>query len=305
MTGTTPGQPHRVWIDTDPAVGVAGCDVDDGYAIVQALASVELEIAGISTVFGNAPIEVVHPIAAELLDVAEAKVPLYRGAGSAQELGSPTPASEALARALETGPLSVLALGPLTNVATVPLTRPELSGAIEEVVAVAGRRPGQRFMVGERGPLPDFNVECDPSAAAVLLASEVPLILAGFEVATHVLLTPAHLGRLRDGPPASRWLAERSDGWMAWWAEHLACEGFHPFDTLAVGFLVVPQLIECEDLQAAMVRVPTGEADYRGRTPVTPQLHAASALPGGRPVRYAARARPGFADDLMGRLLGP
>lgn len=303
MTSTTPGPPRRVWIDTDPAVGVAGCDVDDGYAIVQALASVELEIAGISTVFGNAPIEVAHPIAAELLDVAQARVPLHRGAGSSEELGSPTPASEALARALEIGPLSVLALGPLTNVATVLRTRPELTGAIEEVVAVAGRRPGQRFMVGDRGPLPDFNTECDPAAAAVLLASDAPVTLAGFEVATHVLLTPAHLDRLRGGPRASRWLAERSDGWMAWWAEHLACEGFHPFDTLAVGVLVAPQLIECEDLQAAMVRVPTGEADDRGRAPVAPQLHAAPALGGGRRVRYAARARPGFADDLMARLL--
>ncbi|MGH9104805.1 MAG: hypothetical protein ACRDZX_03015 [Acidimicrobiales bacterium] len=56
---------RRVWIDTDPAVGVPGADVDDGYALLQALRSPELEVAGVSTIFGNAPIEVAYPISAE------------------------------------------------------------------------------------------------------------------------------------------------------------------------------------------------------------------------------------------------
>lgn len=304
MTEGSATRPTRVWIDTDPAVGVPGCDVDDGYAIVQALGSPELEVVGVSTVFGNAPIDVVHPIACELLDVAGATVPVFRGAGSATELGKPSEASEALCGALAAAPLRVLALGPLTNVATVVRTHPELARRIEEVVAVAGRRPRQRFMVGDRGPLPDFNVECDPEAAVALMgAAQVPVALAGFEVATHVLITPAHLDVLLEGPPAARWLAERSDAWMAWWAEHLGSEGFHPFDTLAVGVLVAPELIELDEMEAAVVRTEPGEADYRGGTPVEAQLLAAPSLARGRPVRYATRAVPGFAEDLVGRLL--
>lgn len=298
--------PRRVWIDTDPAVGVPGADVDDGYALVQAFRSPELEVVGISTVFGNAPEEVAHPIAAELLEVAGVGVPLHRGAASAEELGTPSPATEAMAVALADGPLTVLALGPLTNVATVLRTHPELAGRIVEVVAVAGRRPGQEFLVGGRGPFPDFNLECDPDAAATLLAaSEVPLTLAGFEVATHALLTSTHLERLAAGPPAARWLAERSTGWLGFWAEHLGTDGFHPFDTLAVGTLVAPDLIGCERLQAALVEVPASVPDLRGRPASGIELRVAPALGGGRTVRYASRADPGFVDDLCDRLLRP
>ena len=298
--------PRRVWIDTDPAVGVPDADVDDGYALVQALRSPELEVVGISTVFGNAPVEVAHPIAAELLEVVGAGVPLHRGAASAEELGTPSEASESLAVALVEDPLTVLALGPLTNVATVLRTNPELAGRIVEVVAVAGRRPGQRFLVGERGPFPDFNLESDPDAAAILLAaSEVPLTLAGFEVATHALLTPTHLERLTTGPPAARWLAERSTGWLGFWAEHLGTDGFHPFDTLAVGTLVAPLLISCEPLQAALVEVPANVPDLRGRPTGGVELQVAPALPGGRRVRYASRADAAFVDDLLARLLRP
>lgn len=302
-----PRTARRVWIDTDPAAGVAGCDVDDGYAILQALRSPELDVAGVTTVFGNAPLEVAHPIAAELLQVAGAgHIPLHRGAAGPGELGTPTAASGALAAALAAGPLTILALGPLTNVATALLTQPEIAARIDSVVAVAGRRPGQRFLVGERGPLPDFNLECDPRAAGVLLAAAgVPVILAGFEVATHVLIGPAHLDRLRAGPPAARWLAERSDGWLAWWSAQLGTEGFHPFDTLAVGVLAAPGLIVTEPAQAAVVPVPAAGPGWRGRPGPAFELHAAPSLPGGRPAMYARAARPGFASDLMTRLLRP
>ncbi|MGH9304348.1 MAG: nucleoside hydrolase [Acidimicrobiales bacterium] len=298
--------PRRVWIDTDPAVGVPGADVDDGYAILQALRSPELDIVGISTTFGNAPLDVAHRLAAELLVVAGATVPLHRGAASASERGAPSEASEALAEALSAGPLTVLALGPLTNVATLLLTHPDLAGQIVEVVAVAGRRPGQRFTVGGRGPLADFNFECDPEAASALLdAAGVPVTLAGFEVATHAVFSPAHVARLAAGPPPARWLAERSGGWLDFWAEHLGTCGFHPFDTLAVGCLVVPELIGFEMLQAAVVPVAISELDYRGRPGVGVELQAAPALPGGRPVRYASSARCGFVEDLVDRLLRP
>ena len=45
-----------VWIDTDPAIGEKERDVDDGLALVQAFRSPELEIRGVSVVFGNAPL---------------------------------------------------------------------------------------------------------------------------------------------------------------------------------------------------------------------------------------------------------
>lgn len=300
---------RRVWIDTDPAVGEPGCDVDDGYAILQAINSPELTIAGISTVFGNAALDVTHEIARQLLTVVRAEhVALHRGAAGPGKLAVPTAASDALSAELDNAPLTILALGPLTNVATALTTHPELAPRIEQLVIVAGRRPGQRFMIGQRGPLPDFNLESDPQACQTILAAvEVPLVLAGFEVATHVRLEPADLERLAQGPPAARWLAERSGDWLRRWSERLDLNGFHPFDTLAVGVVLTPQLIECETVEVALVTTAGhDEPNWRGAPPPTPaELHAAQRLPDGRPALYAATARPRFRDDLMRRLLRP
>jgi len=59
--------PQAVWIDTDPAVGEPDRDVDDGLALVQAFRSPELDIRGVSVVFGNAPLDRGLPIARRLV----------------------------------------------------------------------------------------------------------------------------------------------------------------------------------------------------------------------------------------------
>lgn len=287
--------PRPVWIDTDPAVGLPGRDVDDGYAILQALGSPELAVAAISTVFGNASRPEADRIAAELLRLADASsIPLHPGADGPGHRAL-TAASRALAEALARAPLTILALGPLTNIAATLHAHPELSAQIERLVFVGGRRPGQRFTIGDRGPLGDFNVECDPAACAEVLRHDMPLVLAGFEVSTHATLTRTHLDRLRSGPPAARWLADHSEDWLRMWSDELDHDGFHPFDTLAVAAVATPEQIRLESLSAALVA-----ADHP--PPGDVELHAASSIPTGRPVDYAASSERGFVEDLMARL---
>ena len=60
-------EPKNVWIDTDPAVGIPGADVDDGLALIQAFHSPEMRVRGVSAVFGNAPLEQTFPIATEMI----------------------------------------------------------------------------------------------------------------------------------------------------------------------------------------------------------------------------------------------
>ena len=289
--------PRPVWIDTDPAVGQPGADVDDGYALLQALRSSELEVVGISTVFGNAPRPIGDRIIRELLTLAGMPdIPVHSGASKAEELERPTSASRALARELRKRPLTILALGPLTNIATVLASNPELTDQIDEIVFVGGRRPGQRFSVAGRRPLPDFNLECDPLAAERTLETSVPLTLAGFEVSTHATIVDAHLDRLAAGPPAAQWLAANSRGWMQQWRDQFEYHGFHPFDTLAVATVATPQLITLESASASLVPV---DCDAPGNI----ELHAALGDAAPRPVRYSTRASPRFVEDLMSRLL--
>ncbi len=173
-----PPTPTVVWIDTDPSVEPGGHEVDDGFALIQAFHSPELIIRGISVVFGNAELEKAVPIAREIVrQFAQGSLAVYPGASSGQQLGRPTEAAQRLAEALRHEPLTILALGPLTNVATVLSMHPELRDRIIRVIAVAGRRPGQQFLVGTRNhkPFRDFNFELDPQAFDVVLQAGVPL----------------------------------------------------------------------------------------------------------------------------------
>src|SRR5436190_4488585 len=118
--GYVPAFSKAVWIDTDPSVQKGVHEVDDGFALVQAFRSNELAIRGISVVFGNSPLAEAYPIGQDLVKrYGPPKMPVYRGAAGAAELGIETPASRALADALKKERLTILVLAPATNVATV------------------------------------------------------------------------------------------------------------------------------------------------------------------------------------------
>lgn len=283
-----------VWIDTDSAVGVPGADIDDGYALLQALGSRTVEVIGVSTVYGNADLEVVHPIAEELLEVAGAyETPLHWGASEPGDLGHPTSASAALAAALDEQPLTVVALGPLTNVATALCGHPGLAHRVERLVMVAGRRPGHAPQQPGADRLADPNFERDPAAVSALLELPLPSVtLAGVEAAASVTVRRGHVERLAAGPPAARWLAERSADWLASSRERFAVDGFHPCDTLAVGLVAAPGSVATEPVTAAVVDTASG-----------PELRAAAGLPDGRGADRATVAAAGFVEELLAAIL--
>src|SRR4051812_20235132 len=185
-----------VWIDTDPAIGEAERDVDDGVALVQAFHSPELDIRGVSVVFGNAALDRGVAIARRLVtDFGPPGLRVFAGAAKAEDLSAETDASRGLAAALQAGPLTILALGPATNVATVLMKHPELASRVTRVIAVAGRRPGQRFTTGSTNKAGhrDFNFELDPRAFQVLLDAKIELVLAPFEISSKIWITSEDL----------------------------------------------------------------------------------------------------------------
>src|SRR5690606_18912460 len=122
--------------------------------------------------------------------------PLYRGAepGFADD----SPAVRALRQALAEGPLTVVALGPLTNVAAALDGHPALAANLTRLVAVLGHRPGHLFHPSEgtgggnlfgHGPVfTDFNVRADPAAARAVLALGLPVTLVGYEAGRSVAI---------------------------------------------------------------------------------------------------------------------
>ncbi len=311
--------PIDVWLDVDPAAGLPEHEVDDALAMIQAFHSPELCVRGVSVVYGNADLVQALPIGREVAArFGPAGLGVHAGAARREELGAPTPAVEAIAAALRERPLTLLALGPLTNVATVVTRHPELQDRIERMVVVAGRRPGQEFRASDvqPEPFPDFNFENDPEAARVLLESPVPLVLAPWEVSSHVLVTTADLDELgRSGEPGA-WLARNCRSWLGLWRERFHVDGFNPFDTLAVSAVTHPALIASVDVALSIEparRRGAGDGGLESPAPSAApvaarrlqsdvQLIADVDRPGGRRATYCYKPSPELKPILLERL---
>ena len=251
---------QAVWIDSDPACGHAKTDdVDDCWALLLALRSNELDIRGISTLFGNGSGEKSYRTAIELIQRFgnEGVTPaIHRGAGGPLDLRDQKTnvASRALAKALADEPLTLIALGPLTNIATLILNHPEHLAHIKQVIAVAGQRlePGLGFYPGNSQlfHLHDLNFRKDVAAFEVVLRAAVPLTLVPYEIAAKISIQSDDLALLKEGEPQAQWLAKISKPWLDFWQTSLQADGFYPFDSLAVGLLTMPNLFTCEKIPA-------------------------------------------------------
>ncbi len=301
-----------VWIDTDPACGAGAlADVDDCFALLYALRSPALRVVGISTVFGNTDLqtatETLHALLEQPLTLplgTATHLAVHAGASQAGQAASPhgTPASEALATALRAERLTLIALGPLTNVATLIAHHPELAARIDTIVAVAGTRPGQRLLHPGNTRLlhfHDLNFKLDPPAFETVLRSDVPLVLLPFEASRRIRITARDLRRLGAVAGAPRWLAKVSEGWLAFWQTALGATGFRPFDSLAVGWVAAPEHFTCSEESA---RIQSRRSLFFNRD----SLDVAAILPGGKAVLYCSDLSPTFKEELLARLMaGP
>jgi purine nucleosidase len=267
----------RLWIDSDAACGHGRrTDPDDCFAVLL-LAEDSAPVAGIASVFGNAPIDVTDATLRELVQrrfPPDGRPPVHRGAAVARTPWV-TPADSALAAALEQGPLDIVALGPLTNLASVLKNRPDLRPKVKSLVAVMGRRPGHIFHPAEgvsdaallgHGPVfRDFNFEQDPKAVEEVLAMALPLVLVPYDAARHFEVTGDHLERMRRRGGAWAWTAERASGWLDYWKSEIDRPGFYPFDAMAAAFVLRPDLLRCAPVSARVARDDTLFWPVRGQ----------------------------------------
>lgn len=270
----TPGGPAdvpgRIWIDTDAACGVGlRTDPDDCFAIVW-LVSRGFDVVGISTSFGNATGDVVAKTVKALGDAMErqgmAVPPVFIGhatplGGGADPLSQ---GAAALQSALGDGPLTILALGPLTNVAQAMQDRPDLLANVTRLIAVMGHQPGHIFHPTEakgvgaawgHGPIfRDLNLSVDVEAARAVLSLNVPLILIPYDAATGILISGADLELLAGQGPAMAHVSRAAQGWLGFWNDDVGLPGFYPFDWIAAAYLLHPDLFNCAKTRAKIAR---------------------------------------------------
>ena len=285
---------RRILFDTDLAMGAPGSDVDDGFALALALADPELSVELVTTVNGNTDVDTATALSHDLLErLGRADIPVARGAAAPLLAtrhirvpeGAPTPpppgpaathAAVQLAERVmaEPGRLTVVAIGPLTNVALALLLEPRVAQAVEEIVVMGGVFLGHTGVAAMPG---EFNFWTDPHAVAVVLASGAPLRFVGLDVTRRVRLTREHAARLgAAGGDFGRFAGAATQHWIDHQERTMPGDALERgscalHDPLAVAVLTRPDLVTW---RPARVAVETASETTAGVV-VTDLLHAA------------------------------
>ena len=256
----SPKERFPVLIDTD-----IGDDIDDAFALALALRSPEIDLQGVTTVFGETTLRA--RLAKQLLRVfGRDDIPVAAGLSTPLQVrhrpsGVPQAAivnpCENLPISAYSGPelitlkalahhgqLTLLCIGPLTNVAVALTHEPRLFLAIRNIV----------MMGGSSGlPLPEWNVRSDARAAQIVLAAGIPVTLIGWNITTRCQLQPGDIERLRSHDSPQVQLLYRL---MSVWRRHRPrWRSPHPYlhDPLTIAALCAPHLFRFEEMTARVL----------------------------------------------------
>ena len=155
-------------------------------------------------------------------------------------------------------PLTLIVLGPMTNIATALARDPSIAAHIGEIVFMGGSTER-----GNHTPAAEFNIYADPEAAAVVMNSGIALRMFGLNLCRQVLLTQAHVRAMQAWPgQRAQWLAGYCDAYQ----RIRSADGSVPmpvYDPVVTAWLAAPQHFE---FSAARVDVELHGRFTRGMT---------------------------------------
>jgi purine nucleosidase len=274
-------------LDTD-----IGTDADDCLALALCLASPELKLTAVTTVYGDTRLRARMalkllalrgvndvPVAAGAEKPLLGKVPIYWEGHEGEGVLTPEDsalapvaehASDLIARTVmaQPGGIILIAIGPLTNVALAMLKEPRLAHALAGLVIMGGVIGGTNAL---HLPWTEHNFRSDPEAAQVVLASGAPMAIVPLDITTQVRIRTVGVARLAaaDTPfqaavadQVRRYHRYKAQGWT------------YLHDPLAVASVIRPELVRWESLHAV---VETGGTHTAGKLLVRPPAKDAPA----------------------------
>lgn len=266
---------HRVIFDCDPGNGVPATDIDDGLALGLLLASPQVQVEAVTIVSGNTHRDVGYAVARTMLEDIGADTPVH--AGSAEALLEPSApwadrrkqtrsspeatalwdgvdlprefgpahrydaASEIVRRiSAEPGEITLVAVGPLTNIAHALQLRPEIASEVRQIVIMGGAFDVPGF-------LQELNFGIDPEAAQVVLASGADIVLVPLDVTIQTTLTLDDVARLREVRTSlASYLSATTEPWIRYCETFRDLPGCRLHDPLAAAFLLDPGIVTTE-----------------------------------------------------------
>jgi inosine-uridine nucleoside N-ribohydrolase len=273
---------RKVLIDTDPGI-------DDAMAIFYALASPELDVVGLTSVFGNAHVSVCTTNALKLLEIADrAHIPVAKGAerplampyrgpvafvhgtdGQGDvHLSPPTATPQPIdaahfmiqAAMNAPGEITLVALGPLTNVALAMLIEPTFSSHLAGIVLMGGNA----HCGGNASPAAEANILNDPEAADIVFGADCPIVMAGLDVTEQIRMTSADIAQISTfGTARAQHLAAITPFYANFYRGRTGLDGILVHDSTTISYLLAPQLFTWIEQP---VRVDCGRSFCRGKT---------------------------------------
>ena len=288
-------QRKRLIIDTDPGV-------DDSMMLQLACKSSEIEIEAITTVFGNNHVDITSQNVLHNLQVAgRTDIPLARGASKPllrlhsgdypvwihgeDGLGnvhlprlsggiSPTPAARLIVERVRQfpGEITLLAVGPLTNLALAVSLDPAIAGLVKDVVIMGGAATVR----GNISPTAEANIYNDPEAAHIVLHAGWPLTMVGLDVTMQTRITAAYLEEIRQaGTGVTDFLSAIMPCYFNYYRQRLGIDTMPVHDSSALAYVLDDSLFVSQkssvdvEVHGEITRGQT-VADFRqqwGKTP--------------------------------------
>ncbi|MFF5916536.1 ribonucleoside hydrolase RihC [Staphylococcus pasteuri] len=246
-------------IDTDPGI-------DDAAAISLALSHPNIEVKMISTVNGNVNVDKTTNNALKLVHFFDSKVPVYKGTARPL-ISDPVDAAEVHGESGMDGyvfesfenhhipqtnsieaikdeimkssyPITIVAIGPLTNIALLLATYPEVKSNIKQIVIMGGSS-GR----GNVTPLAEFNIYCDPEAANIVFNAQIPVVMIGLDLARKAMFSHDFIKEIKQ--------VNQTGNMLYHLLQHYRTENVHEgiklYDVFTILYLINPDIFNVYD----------------------------------------------------------
>lgn len=293
----------KVWFDTDIMIGMpdtAAREVDDGITLIMALKQPQIEIVGISSItYVDYSYDIIHKILG--WHNKGAAIPVYKGSALANDLGTENDATRALYQALKKEKLTILALGPMTNIATLIKNHPDIIPQIERISICAARTPDLPFNPGNgKTNVFDYNYELDTTSMQEVLNSTIPLVFAGYEPSSYTHIGTIDLASLDLNQEADKWLYNVVQPWMELNEKYFGVRGFIPFDCSTLGVITHPDYFTYyKNIPIKETYKKNDALEIQPNIPFKNFLEVSYQFKSKRKVDYAVKALQGFEEKIL------
>lgn len=280
---------EKIIIDCDIGNTVAGANVDDSFALALAMASQQIDLLAVTTVTGNTKNSQAYAVAKDLFNQTNYHCDVFCGQDKAlkepydvwrsmldksvdnfhlrylwdnvpqiQDAAdiSPDAVDKIIALSKKyAGELTIVAIGPLTNIAMAIKKDSDFEKRIKQIVLMGGLFNVPRY-------IKDTNFGLDPEAAYIVLTSNIPVVMAPFDTTSTTLFTYDDLDKIgKINNKLCAYLYKTVTPWLEYSIKTRGLKGCWIHDVLTVAYLIDSSIVSCEE---GLVNIELQGA-FRGR----------------------------------------